>query len=144
MRVCTGLSCGCRGLRCGGRLRLASAHVATLRSATVYRVSFLDRLFRRPYTQTPSLILLPSAAGGVVKRFSVRPLLRLRRSPAARPTLKNKWPPPGGTLLGVGCKKKTDTWLILPVVICLSQRLSHACLSSSPKGKTANGSLKQL
>ena len=23
------------------------------------------------------------------------------------------------------------TWLILPVVICLSQRLSHACLSSS-------------
>jgi hypothetical protein len=25
-----------------------------------------------------------------------------------------------------------DTWLILPVVICLSQRLSHACLSTSP------------
>jgi hypothetical protein len=24
-----------------------------------------------------------------------------------------------------------DTWLILPVVICLSQRLSHACLSIS-------------
>jgi hypothetical protein len=24
---------------------------------------------------------------------------------------------------------QTDTWLILPVVICLSQRLSHACLS---------------
>ena len=23
-----------------------------------------------------------------------------------------------------------DTWLILPVVICLSQRLSHACLST--------------
>ena len=32
------------------------------------------------------------------------------------------------------------TWLILPVVICLSQRLSHACLSF----ETANGSLKQL
>ena len=27
----------------------------------------------------------------------------------------------------------TDTWLILPVVICLSQRLSHACLSISRK-----------
>ena len=28
------------------------------------------------------------------------------------------------------------TWLILPVVICLSQRLSHACLSTSlTKGK---------
>ena len=25
----------------------------------------------------------------------------------------------------------SDTWLILPVVICLSQRLSHACLSTS-------------
>ena len=24
---------------------------------------------------------------------------------------------------------KIVTWLILPVVICLSQRLSHACLS---------------
>jgi hypothetical protein len=27
------------------------------------------------------------------------------------------------------CTVKVDTWLILPVVICLSQRLSHACLS---------------
>lgn len=27
--------------------------------------------------------------------------------------------------------RDTATWLILPVVICLSQRLSHACLSSS-------------
>ena len=26
---------------------------------------------------------------------------------------------------------KAATWLILPVVICLSQRLSHACLSIS-------------
>ena len=37
------------------------------------------------------------------------------------------------------------TWLILPVVICLSQRLSHACLSiSNLYGETANGSLNQL
>ncbi|KAM0793817.1 hypothetical protein BDR22DRAFT_816241, partial [Usnea florida] len=35
---------------------------------------------------------------------------------------------------------KIDTWLILPVVICLSQRLSHACLSiSNLYGETANG-----
>jgi hypothetical protein len=27
------------------------------------------------------------------------------------------------------CTVTVDTWLILPVVICLSQRLSHACLS---------------
>jgi hypothetical protein len=37
------------------------------------------------------------------------------------------------------------TWLILPVVICLSQRLSHACLSiSNIYSETANGSLNQL
>src|SRR6187402_3414182 len=37
------------------------------------------------------------------------------------------------------------TWLILPVVICLSQRLSHACLSiSNLYRETANGSLNQL
>ena len=35
------------------------------------------------------------------------------------------------------------TWLILPVVIRLSQRLSHACLSIS-ESETANGSLYQL
>ena len=29
------------------------------------------------------------------------------------------------------CFGKAVTWLILPVVICLSQRLSHACLSIS-------------
>ena len=37
------------------------------------------------------------------------------------------------------------TWLILPVVICLSQRLSHACLSiNCLYCETANGSLNQL
>ena len=36
-------------------------------------------------------------------------------------------------------------WLILPVVICLSQRLSHACLSiNGLYSETANGSLNQL
>jgi hypothetical protein len=36
-------------------------------------------------------------------------------------------------------------WLILPVVICLSQRLSHACLSTHEyKSETAKGSLYQL
>ncbi len=40
---------------------------------------------------------------------------------------------------------KAATWLILPVVICLSQRLSHACLSiNCLYCKTANGSLNQL
>jgi hypothetical protein len=49
-------------------------------------------------------------------------------------------PPPTGRR-GV----KVVTWLILPVVICLSQRLSHACLSISKiYSETANGSLNQL
>jgi hypothetical protein len=54
---------------------------------------------------------------------------RCRRC-AARPAL---WAP------------EVVTWLILPVVICLSQRLSHACLSiSNLYSETANGSLNQL
>lgn len=37
-----------------------------------------------------------------------------------------------GTLWGTCVDvKELGTWLILPVVICLSQRLSHACLSIS-------------
>ena len=39
---------------------------------------------------------------------------------------------------------RSVTWLILPVVICLSQRLSHACLSVNNSYETANGSLNQL
>ena len=34
-------------------------------------------------------------------------------------------------LTSVNCFRHHVTWLILPVVICLSQRLSHACLSIS-------------
>lgn len=41
--------------------------------------------------------------------------------------------------------RNRDIWLILPVVICLSQRLSHACLSTHGRySETANGSLNQL
>ena len=44
--------------------------------------------------------------------------------------------------LGSVSAVKIVTWLILPVVICLSQRLSHACLSiSNLYRETANGSL---
>ena len=45
----------------------------------------------------------------------------------------------------LGSEGRRATWLILPVVICLSQRLSHACLSISDLYcETANGSLNQL
>jgi hypothetical protein len=57
--------------------------------------------------------------------------------------------PPGvrALIVAFGCDlgAKIVTWLILPVVICLSQRLSHACLSiSNLYCETANGSLNQL
>jgi hypothetical protein len=46
---------------------------------------------------------------------------------------------------GLASRCRIVTWLILPVVICLSQRLSHACLSiSNLYSETANGSLNQL
>ena len=50
----------------------------------------------------------------------------------------------GPLCVGEGKPMKV-TWLILPVVICLSQRLSHACLSINKLYcETANGSLNQL
>ena len=39
--------------------------------------------------------------------------------------------PLGGCTRLFGVLRRIVTWLILPVVICLSQRLSHACLSIS-------------
>jgi hypothetical protein len=35
----------------------------------------------------------------------------------------------GRTMTVAGRQRGRATWLILPVVICLSQRLSHACAS---------------
>ena len=53
--------------------------------------------------------------------------------------------PPGLRSRARGVSPEGRIWLILPVVICLSQRLSHACLSiSTLYCETANGSLNQL
>ena len=59
--------------------------------------------------------------GGEVERsLSAAPWPRKRAGGSCRPNLDLRiW------------FSKIDTWLILPVVICLSQRLSHACLSIS-------------
>ena len=52
---------------------------------------------------------------------------------------------PGASCPGPRSLQDQGIWLILPVVICLSQRLSHACLSiSTLYCETANGSLNQL
>jgi hypothetical protein len=55
-------------------------------------------------------------------------------------------PPIGGTPgIASATPETIVTWLILPVVICLSQGLSHACPSiSNLYRETANGSLNQL
>ncbi|RYE13957.1 MAG: hypothetical protein EOP34_07640, partial [Rickettsiales bacterium] len=49
---------------------------------------------------------------------------------SASPCLVNS-PPSGGLPWASALWLRIVTWLILPVVICLSQRLSHACLSIS-------------
>ena len=43
----------------------------------------------------------------------------------------HRWRPCRTCAVGYPALKGLVTWLILPVVICLSQRLSHACLSIS-------------
>ena len=46
------------------------------------------------------------------------------------PALLHVLHPLGGTIRALCAESLMDaTWLILPVVICLSQRLSHACVS---------------
>ena len=63
----------------------------------------------------------------------------LKKPPSRRRTRKRE-------LVGGGHPDRArDIWLILPVIICLSQRLSHACLSTSRLcGETADGSLNRL
>src|SRR4030088_3042461 len=74
--------------------------------------------------------------------------LSVEVSPRATSSLRNDSAMPSrhGLPKGVITRgRKIVTWLILPVVICLSQRLSHACLSiSNLYCETANGSLNQL
>jgi hypothetical protein len=81
----------------------------------------------------------PLYGGGVGHRSGVcetsvepRPCLDItkisalsRRGRVAVAVAEYPWVPPSGPA------SKIVTWLILPVVICLSQRLSHACLSIS-------------
>ena len=91
----------------------------------------------------------------VVSVLPVRRGCRSDRAPRAPLPSNNILPPRGSGLPAASCPLRASgqpghpanevTWLILPVVICLSQRLSHACLSiSTLYCETANGSLNQL
>ena len=111
-------------------LLLQKSSERLLSSALVYtRRTFLKGLRMRRYSKSSLL----SGPGGLLVRWDAR----LKSS-----TLNTL----GREVIGGGVwfdfpfydgKKnqpfwtKSDTWLILPVVICLSQRLSHACLSIS-------------
>ena len=65
------------------------------------------------------------------QRWDAR-LRGLRREFTVPPELADTQPHSIGKLrLPFGARALVETWLILPVVICLSQRLSHACLSIS-------------
>ena len=66
----------------------------------------------------------PALEGGGVP--SHVPLPRLRGRPSKQEGKGDRPPTPMATATHV-----RPFWLILPVVICLSQRLSHACLSTS-------------
>jgi hypothetical protein len=81
---------------------------------------------------------LASAASGGVGRPN-RPFLIANSASLARGC-------PSVRPLGRGASARMAAiWSILPVVICLSQRLSHASLSiSNLYCETANGSLNQL
>ena len=87
----------------------------------------------------------PGAVGAAGRRMS--PLLD---SPTYTPPLRGLVGPARSAPFarwsaGAGAHQVLGIWLIMPVVICLSQRLSHACLSiSNLYGETANGSLNQL
>ena len=74
-----------------------------------------------PSAASPGNAGLP-AVGAAPVRTDIR---RTDRLPVAKQLFRPE-------IRAVGQPRRTIvTWLILPVVICLSQRLSHACLSIS-------------
>ena len=85
----------------------------------------------------------PCGAFALVIFLAVRSLAVLGRPPAATtrcdsPRSRGEEEPGVVVVVGDGDRQRAlleklllATWLILPVVICLSQRLSHACLSIS-------------
>ena len=111
--------CGRQSTRTEGR-SLAQAALDSAESPSRYNADLVRLPFEeiRRCRQTSSFVM---------KRFS---------SKSCRQSLRALlvWPVPRGE--GDGLRRSLvrgtatkATWLILPVVICLSQRLSHACLS---------------
>ena len=68
------------------------------------------------------------------QNFATKPLWRCSEGLLEKPLVPRGAPPPPEEVGAAPCNEHNTqsaaTWLILPVVICLSQRLSHACLSA--------------
>ena len=84
-------------------------------SSTVFHLVFALQ-------NTGGLIVLCVALQALVLAFGFKSRLRIPKGFCIRAFELAS----NGRLIGL-----LQTWLILPVVICLSQRLSHACLSIS-------------
>ena len=132
---------GRRGRRCGK----LPAHDASHGVLRVVRGRASGSLRRRVLPWTGRKVARegetrPSEEGRRTTRpVHARQLCRGRPAAVAAPALR------GGGGAPPGPAGTAATWLILPVVICLSQRLSHACLSiNCLYCETANGSLNQL
>jgi hypothetical protein len=114
-------------------------------SRTIGRLSpVASRVRAEPQAAPATHFFLASPCDGVVPRRAVRTLgfgkrsghgafphpperrsLRTTVAPALQPTA----PIRAGPAHAAPTSARNATWLILPVVICLSQRLSHACVS---------------
>ena len=86
----------------------------TTLSHEVYQARLCDALL--------VMLPIPSKVGSVVCHLSHSEQLRLKLGARCRCAFAAKTSSQLHSMIA--------TWLILPVVICLSQRLSHACLST--------------
>ena len=82
----------------------------------------------RTTVSTVSLVPSGNGAAGFIWAYLTQSLDELPTGNATRKTVASSSVVNLRSFEAVGCWKVV-TWLILPVVICLSQRLSHACLS---------------
>jgi hypothetical protein len=118
----------------GRQPRVADAEMAEA-ARSVLLLGHLYRTLRCVWTAAPREL----RGGKRICRWAVSPGQTGRAPPGAQHPFEKVCRPVTWTILSgapnrasVGQPRRTIvTWLILPVVICLSQRLSHACLSIS-------------
>ena len=109
-----------RGSKCATRVLAAKLHLSSLTCALRASTQLItSHESTRP--QATKVLILPCVASRIILLFA-KPKLNLAL-PSIGECLRMHAMRCGGFRIVI--------WLILPVVICLSQRLSHACLSIS-------------